>query len=306
MRSPSFWRASLLLCAGALGLGACGAGTPEAATASGASDGSRQFAHAKAGALLYVSDLGANAVDVFTYPSAKLVGKLTGFGSVAGLCSDKAGDVFVVDEAGPVDVYAHGGSSPIRKLTASGAPYGCSVDPVSGDLALTQLSSYLYGAIAIYPKAQGKPQTYNNDTIDSTYFCGYDENGNLLIDGVDRSAGFILIELPKGARSLRILKFGKTVQSPGGVQWDGKYFAVGDRGGGVIYRASDTGNVVATVKLGNGTNVEQFWIAGSTLIGPSAQSKGTVPFWAYPAGGAPVKTLSGFYYPFGATVSVAR
>jgi hypothetical protein len=49
--------------------------------------------------LLYVSDIGTNSVDIYPYPSGKLVGKLTGFGSVAGLCADKSGDVFVVDEA---------------------------------------------------------------------------------------------------------------------------------------------------------------------------------------------------------------
>jgi hypothetical protein len=54
--------------------------------------------------LLYVSDIGTNEVDVYPYPSGSLVGKLTGFGSVAGLCVNKGGDVFVVDEAGPVQV----------------------------------------------------------------------------------------------------------------------------------------------------------------------------------------------------------
>ena len=109
--------------------------------------------------LLYVSDIGTNEVDVYPYPSGSLVGKLSGFGSVAGLCANKAGDVFVVDEAGPVQMFAHGGTSPIRKLTTTGAPYGCAVDPTTGNLALTNLSSYLYGTIAIYPKANGTPSS---------------------------------------------------------------------------------------------------------------------------------------------------
>jgi hypothetical protein len=256
--------------------------------------------------LLYVSDLGANAVYFYTYPTGKLMGKLTGFGSVAGLCADKAGDVFVVDEAGPVDVYAHGGSSPIRRLTTTGAPYGCAVDPNTGNLAVTNLSSVLYGTIAIYAKAKGKPREYPDNAVDSTYFCGYDDNGNLFIDGWNRSAQFILLELPKGGRGFRTYMLTRTVEKPGGVQWDGKYVAIGDQGAGLIYRAGSTGKVAQTVTLKKGANVEQFWIAGTTLIGPNAQSGGTVPFWRYPAGGSPTKTINGFLYPVGVTVSPAK
>jgi hypothetical protein len=256
--------------------------------------------------LLYVSDLGANAVYFYTYPAGKLMGKLTGFGSVAGLCADKAGDVFVVDEAGPVDVYAHGGSSPIRRLTTTGAPYGCAVDPSTGNLAVTNVSSVLYGAVAVYAKAKGRPKEYRDDAVSATYFCGYDDQGNLFIDGWNRSAAFILLELPKGGRGFRTYMLTRTVANPGGVQWDGKYVAIGDRGAGLIYRAGSTGKVAQTVKLKKGANVEQFWIAGTTLIGPNAQSDGTVPFWRYPGGGSPVKTLNGFLYPVGVTVSPAK
>jgi hypothetical protein len=255
--------------------------------------------------LLYVSDLGANAVDVFTYPHGTQVGKLTGFGSVAGLCSDKAGEVFVVDESGPVVVYAHAGTKPIRKLVTSGAPYGCSVDPISGNLALTQLSSYLHGALSVYPKAKGKAIVYRDKEIDATWFCGYDRSGNLFADAWDRYGKLILVELAKGGKTLEIFDLGESFQNPGGVEWDGKYVAVGNRGAGLIYRTSETGHVAQTLTLKSGQNVEQFWLEGSTLVGPNAQSPGTVGFWHYPAGGSPYKTLGGFSYPFGATVSLA-
>lgn len=71
--------------------------------------------------LLYVSDLGTSLVDIVTYPGGKLVGKLSGFGAVFGLRVDKSADVFVVDEGGPVQMFAHGGSTPLRKLTTYGA-----------------------------------------------------------------------------------------------------------------------------------------------------------------------------------------
>jgi hypothetical protein len=263
---------------------------------------------ARAQNLLYVSDIGTNAVDILSYPAGKRVGSLYGFGSVAGLCADKSGDVFVVDEAGPVQVFAHGGMSPIRKLTTTGAPYGCAIDPTTGNLALTNLSSYSNGAIAVYPKAKGKPKEYNNkNVIDATFFCGYDGSGNLFASGWNRSADPILVTLPKKSGSLGYFKLYESNPNPSGVQWDGKYVALGARGKGVIYRVDGSnGATKGTITLKKGTDVEQFWIQGTTLIGPNWTVNGTVPYWRYPSGGAPTKTLSGFTEPLGATVSLAK
>jgi hypothetical protein len=271
------------------------------------SDASWMASGATSQNLLYVSDLSANDVAVYSYPSGALIGKLTGFGSVAGVCADKAGDVFVVDEAGAVQVFAHGGKTPIRKLTTTGAPYGCAVDPVTGDLALTNLSAVLYGAIAIYPKAKGSPKEYTDNAVDSTFFCGYETNGDLFCDGWDRSANPILLKLPKQGKSLTTFKLNPKNTNPGGVQWDGKYVAVGSRGAGLVYRINpSSGGAVQTITLKNGTYVNGFWIEGAALIGPNWQAGGTVPFWHYPGGGSPTKTLTGFSYPFGATVSLAK
>lgn len=306
MRTPRYVRPLFCICAAAV-LAACGA-TLAPPTAAGTSTASYAFEpNTKAQDLLYISDLGANDVAVYTYPKPSLVTKLTGFGSVAGLCSNKAGDVFVVDEAGPVNVFAHGGGTPVRRLTTSGAPYGCSVDPASGNLALTQLSSYQYGAIAVYPKAKGTPKIYEDKEIDATWFCGYDGAGNLFADAWDRDGNVELVELPKGGKAFKKFKLGKTFNKVGGVQWDGKYVAVGNFGDGVIYRTTESGHVVQTVTLKGGGNVEQFWVAGATLIGPAAQSPGTAPFWHYPGGGSAYnKTITGLTWPFGATLSVGH
>lgn len=304
MRTPAYWRPVFGICAVAL-LAGCGASAPPMAVRT-APAVTTMHPDAQAQDLLYISDLGANDVAVYTYPKAALVGKLTGFGSVAGLCSNKSGDVFVVDEAGPVDVYAHGGSNPIRQLDTSGAPYGCSVNPVSGDLALTQLSAYEHGAIAVYPKAKGNPRIYKDKNIDATWFCGFDNSGNLFADAWDRYGNVILVELAKGGKTFKKFKLGKNFDKAGGVQWDGKYVAVGNFGDGLIYRVTQSGHVAQTVTLKGGENVEQFWIAGSTLIGPAAQSPGIAPFWHYSGGGSAYKTISGLSWPFGATLSLAR
>ena len=57
--------------------------------------------------------------------------------------------------------------------------------------------------------------------------------------------------------------------------------------------------------LDKSSDVGRFWIQGATLVGPNAGST-TVMLWKYPAGGAPIKTLTGFTQPTAATVSVAK
>lgn len=308
MRTQRFCRCGLFALTSAAILAGCAGASLQQVPATSLPDiaGHSAMPRAKSSDLLYVSDLGANAVDFYTYPQGKPVGSFTGFGSVAGLCANKTGNVFVVDEAGPVQMYAHGATSPKRKLTTSGAPYGCAVDSVTGDLALTQLSSYSYGAIAIYPKAKGTPRIVHDKTVDATWFCGYDNKGNLFIDAWDRYGKNELLELAKGGKAFKKFDLPKNFQNPGGVQWDGKYVAVSNRGAGSILRMTETGHVAATVKLKDGADVEQFWIQGSTIVGPNDVGSGTVPFWHYPSGGASTKTLSGFYNPFGATVSVGQ
>ena len=95
-------------------------------------------AEAKSEDLLYVTNVRAQAVDVYAYPQGKLVGKLTGFGQPRSECADGAGDVWIAD-AGGFDVieYSHAGVKPIVALNTAGSPQGCSVDPVTGNLAVT-------------------------------------------------------------------------------------------------------------------------------------------------------------------------
>src|SRR5579862_833352 len=93
MRTRRYGRLFFAISASALLAGCAAGATPPMAVRSLTAPAAMQ-PDAKAQDLLYVSDLGANDVAVYTYPKGSLVSKLTGFGSVAGLCSNKAGDVF--------------------------------------------------------------------------------------------------------------------------------------------------------------------------------------------------------------------
>jgi hypothetical protein len=122
--------------------------------------------------LLYISDVSDNEVTVYSYPSGKLEGTLTGFEVPTGLCSDKAGDVFVTDfEASEILEYAHGGTTPIATLSDPGQwPSGCSVDPMTGNLAVSndETPSVGEGNLAIYAHARAHRRRTQIQTCSTT------------------------------------------------------------------------------------------------------------------------------------------
>ena len=145
----------------------------------------------------------------------------------------------------------------------------------------------------------------NSDSVfDQFYFCGYDGNGNLFVDGLTGSGGsgdFGLAELAKGKSVLTNLIVSQYISWPGGVQWDGKYIAIGDQNNPVLYQLAISGeyaNVAGETHMGSGArSVKQFWIQGQTLIAPN-----TIPghggngskalFYDYPAGGKATKEIA--------------
>jgi hypothetical protein len=266
---------------------------------------------AKKQSLLYVSSVLANDVYVYSYKTQQLVGTLTGFSTPYGICADKAGNVWIVnDGAQQVVEYAHGGTSPILTLSDPGEyPEGCAVDPASGNLAVTNFySASGAGSVSIYAGAQGSPQIYSDPSMENYRFCGYDSHGNLFVDGVNSSSAFVLAELPAGGNSFTNVNFTQKIEWPGGVQWDGKHIAVGDTDTSTIYRTNAEGKVAGSTQLSGANYVNQFWIVSgaekrkaATVVAPS-QDGGVVGIYKYPAGGSPSATIS-VQEPFGAAVS---
>ena len=280
---------------------------------------------AKTKDLLYVSNIGSGTVNVYSYPDDKQVGTIKGdYDGPDGICVDKKNDIWVVNNSSASLVeYKHGGKTPIAMLSGILFPIGCSVDPTTGDLAVT---NYGYGSagggsVSIFAHAKGTPKVYTDSPIGHFNFCGYDPNGNLYADGTDASQTvFYFVELPKGKKTLKNITLkGGFIYYPGMVQWDGKYVAVGDQQAGgasgmdAIYQTTGAGGkIVHETPLDSGGYEEiiGFWIQGSTVIGPNAASpsskydRGSVGFYKYPAGGKPTKTLKkGFGAPQGAAIS---
>ena len=263
---------------------------------------------AKSEDLLYITN--SFTVTVYSYPKAKLVGTLRGFYRPVGECSDKAGDVFIANEDTFVE-YKHGGKKPIQTLTFAGYGAGsCGVDPTTGNLATTWDDGDSNGYVAVYQRASGTPTLYTNGNM-LFNFCGYDNAGNLFVDGEDYPGlVFAFAELPKGGDTLSTITLNQSFEYAGAVQWDGKYVAVGDDEAQMIYRftiSGSTGRLEGTVGLGDAEYMYQWWIEGKRVVGSREIQPDVTWYWKYPAGGMPIKTLTpkGIGAPFGATISKA-
>jgi hypothetical protein len=267
-------------------------------------------------ALLYVSD--ERTVTVYSYPLGKLEETLKHFYLASGMCVDNKGDVFIVDTGyGKIFEYAHGGTKRVATLTSpTRDPVGCSVDPTTGNLAVTSLGFGSSPTIAIFKNARGKPTIYDDSAFYQFYFCSYDNSGNLFADGLT-SAGsghFGLTELPKGKTTPTNLSVSQYVSWPGGVEWDGKHVLVGDQNVPTIYQLVVKGrnaNVVGSIRMrSEARTVKQFWMQDQTLIAPNEYLanglRSDVLFFKYLAGGRAFKKIrDGVAASEGAVVSLA-
>jgi hypothetical protein len=269
---------------------------------------------AKSEDLLYVANV--YTITVYSWPKGKLVGTLKNFYTPYGECVDKTGDVYVTDgKFGKIYEYAHGGTTPIKTLNdPSFQAYGCAVDPTTGNLAVANYSdnSDRVGNVAIYHKAKGFPKSYIGYNFYYYYYVGYDPKGNLYVDGQnDGGFNFEFGELRKGGGQINSILLAQNIAGPGGIEWDGKYVALGDSAGSVIYQYTFAGGKATlqgtTPLTGAGDPVGQFGIIGSSVVTPNQFFSGSgVLVFPYPGGGAATKTIThGVFYPFSAVVSPA-
>jgi DNA-binding beta-propeller fold protein YncE len=260
--------------------------------------------------LLYLSDESAHDVYVYSWPGLELKGTLTGFDAPNGECADKAGDVYVTNEdQSEILEYAHGGTSSIKTLVDTGEyPVGCSVDPTTGNLAVTNIDTTKGGGpgnVAIYPDASGTPATYIAPAFYYYFFCGYDGHGNLFVDGTNNGSTFEFAELPRGGSAFGRVTLDQTIDFPGGVQWDGRHVAVGDQEQPYIYEFAvngSSGRVVEKTPLDDTDDVSQFWIAGGRVVTPDFLNN-EVQVFKYPAGGSAVKAIPNISTPIGSALS---
>lgn len=265
---------------------------------------------AKSQDLLYLSDVKNDTVAIYAYPKGGLVSTLKGFGKPRSECADSLGDVWIADvEALQVEEFKPGKTKPAIALSTQGTPSGCSVSPTGGSVAVAGGSNGV--VLSVFHHSSHNrwrdAKLFTDKTMATGYFCAYDAQGNLFVDGRSSSGEFQLAELPKGGKALIDLAVSQKIAIPGQVQWDGTHLAIGDAGAtpSVVYQFSIDAKKAAktgTTTLGGSTSVTQFWIDGGQIIGPD--NGADVGIWAYPAGGSPTKKISVAGY--GAAVSAAQ
>lgn len=302
----------------ALAVTACSAPLPLGSGAVPDTRIARPIEHnAKGATLLYVSDFEDNLVYIIALPSGKLLGKLTGFEQPSGLCSDAEGDVYVADtNADEVLGYHHGAKSAFEALgEGQYSPNGCSVDPVTGNLAVTNCcGTSRYGSLAIYAKAKGSAKYYTDSSMYVYWFCAYDGFGNLYVSGINNTYDYQLDVVPAGKHKLTRVTLSPDISgdvSPS-LLWDGEYLAIANPVAGAIFQYAVSGTQATrahVTKLSEAGSVGDFWIAGSghsrTLYAPIRyNSVLSTRVYAYPKGGKPLDTLYDVLEPFSATVSV--
>lgn len=263
------------------------------------------------GRLLYVADEFANAVFIYTYPQLSGAGELAGFGGVSGVCTDARGYVWVLDLSNVEAVeFAHGSTTPLNVLhpgDTSGNPgvgNGCSVNPKTGDLAVAGSGP----GITIFKNGQSTHDTFWDFSLFQFHYIGYDAKGNLYADGqFESSFNFALDELPVGGSSLsEITLSGGSIARPGGIQWDGKFLDIADSSNATIYRTNGSA-IVSSITTSNGCQGQFYIVPNRTRMIDPDPCNVTTAIYAYPAGGSPVKNVSGGQQlPIGAAVSVAN
>jgi len=266
---------------------------------------------ARSGALLYITDNGTNTVVIYSYPALKVVGTLTGFDNVQGDCVDASGNVWIDNtQASQMLEYAHGGTSPIATLNDPGQyPVGCSVDPTSGDLAVSNFysTSGPPGSVSIYKNATGAPATFTPPSFAVVYYLGYDKHGTLYLDGIDSGSAFLFASF--NGKKFKAMTLQQPIGGPGAVQAVGNTIVVGDQtnGNNAAYAFAikgSTGKLVKTTPLTGANDIVQFNIYKNALVGGDLNFNGsTADRFKYPAGGAPKKTVAGLNAPIGAVIS---
>ncbi len=236
--------------------------------------------HAVRQTLLYTSSIVTNLVSIFAYPKGTPAGSLSGFEEPLGLCTNAAGDVFVVDgKAQNIVRFAHGGSSPIDTLDDAGnEPYGCAVNVKNGDLAVAGgfPDHGVVANVALYRKGTGSPTILTDSEFALFYWCTYDDRGDIFLEGSYGGTGGIA-ELPHGSSQFARLSVDTSFGPGGAVLWDGRYLVVADNpapkkhGSMTLYQfhvSGTTATLVNTIRLNTGKRNLNAWVRNSGSTAP--------------------------------------
>lgn len=282
--------------------------------------------------LLYVSNSNG-LVNIYHYWQRTLVGVLTNFTKPMGMCVDAKRNVYITDfTAEAIVEYSHGGSTPIRAIDDSPyGPYGCAVDPATGNLAVANFgepgqrtSAREAGNVAVYKHATGTPMLFPEDN--HVLALSYDDQGDLLAAAYYRytfSSRTYFYYLPKRGKNLLSMQLPNSQFGPSGLGWpvaqsvnyDGTYWVVTADNTMFRYTIGVKAEEVNSMELtGASGYVGELWLyrknrkaqATQVVAGDSTYNDAnTVDYWKYPVAGDPIASISNnLDGPYGVTVSL--
>ena len=339
MRISRFGRYALSSCAAAATLAACGGSQPLI-------DAPRAMPQAPAAAvrayrgrswmdvgvkdrdLLYVTNQNGE-VNVYRYWQHTLVGVLADFEQPMGECVDASGNVYIADyQANKVEEYAHGAMKPTYVISDNYGPYGCAIDPKTGNLAVANFGPNYYkgGNLEIYVHARGKPIMYGATCYDSHFMSvGYDKYGNLLSEAsfhYDGSYSGDFYYLPAKGNTVSCIDVPGPQSSWNwydvfSILWDGKYWVIDSYD---LYRYSINikAQYIDTITLSGEGYLGPIAIYrkshnayGTQLVGTSGYNYSGTPevtYWNYPAGGDPIFQITSkdLDKPYGVAISLKQ
>jgi len=276
--------------------------------------------------LFFQSDYGNSVVDVYAMPSMTLKATLSGFSGPQGLCADSAGNVYV-DNTNTLQVlkYSRTGSLLATYNDSYGYPVGCSVDPATGNLAVSNIFGLSgAGQILVFTSPSASPTVLSNPSQYYYYFVGYGPGSSIWTSGKN-SYGTYMVSGCGSSSCSTIPLSGGTIYFPGGVQWDNSRgeWVLFDQlcndsneacsypvsGSGVLGTPTDYSNYngggACDIVQGTIAAHGMKYVAGGDYeyCGGSSSFSGR---WAYTAGGTPTNyatNASPYFEPIGAAIS---
>jgi hypothetical protein len=272
--------------------------------------------------LVYTSDMNRHKIFVLSLHGGKLVGTFSFSKEPWGLCSDRAGDVFMTrgtddGKYGVVTEFAHGSLVPIAELKLSYGASACAIDPTTGDLAVSGGRS---SVIAVYapPFVRRPIRRFTTYSLEASIYVSYDDKGNLYYSTVSYSSGSRVYVLKKNGRAPKLVENLTPREAsgwPAGWQNDRLVFAAGGGDNSIEHiRISGTVGSVTRVTSLEGTEMDfggnQFCADGSIVAAPfsierNGHGRNKVGIWAYPSGKR-ISTLGGFGAVFLEGITISR
>lgn len=272
---------------------------------------------AKQPSLLYVANQGSSDVTVYTYSDGGgliLVGTLTGFSRLGGMCTDKNGDVWIPDAyTRRVYRYAHGATKPagIIREVGSSEPYDCSVDPNTGNVAVANHGEF--GNVRIYPKGQRTGTKHEIRRHVEPDYVAYDDKGNIFVDcEIAYTNRVSLYEFPNGGdRFVHIALNGNPLNEPGALQWIKPTLLVGDQAidgqtslAHKVFISGSTATIVGQITFPETQHASAFWRRGDKIVVPDAAAD-AVEIYTFPGGALFATLTTQVSRPSGAVISQA-